>query len=53
MHEIIIVFQKRNNDQIWKPVECAAHNGFKNDGVNDKATVLTVKTMFSNSSGKP
>ena len=20
MHEIIIVFQKRNNDQIWKPV---------------------------------
>ena len=21
MHEIIIVFQKRNNDQIWKPVQ--------------------------------
>ena len=24
MHEIIIVFQKRNNDQIWKPVQCCS-----------------------------
>ena len=26
MHEIIIVFQKRNNDQIWKPVQVSTQS---------------------------
>ena len=36
MHEIIIVFQKRNNDQIWKPVN---HGGGTGDGENRGASI--------------